>query len=429
MARPQTMTEKILAAHSGRTAVQPGDIVMADVDLCMGNDITTPIAIKAFEQIGAREVFDRNKIALIPSHFVPAKDIASAEQARRMTVFAREQAITHYYEIGRGGIEHALLPELGLVRPGMLIVGADSHSCTYGALNAFGTGIGSTDLGGVFATGQVWLRVPPAIDAVFTGETDPWITGKDLMLALIGRLGVEGARYRSIEFRGPAADALTIEGRLTMANMAIEAGGKSGIFAADAKVDAYLRGRTDAPYTVVTPDPDARYDERILIDVSGLEPQVARPFSPDNVAPISTIGPVPIDQVVIGSCTNGRIEDLRQAAAVLQGQRVHPHVKCLVFPATQQIWQDALREGLFEIFASAGVAISAPTCGPCLGGHMGVLAPGERAVSTTNRNFRGRMGHRDAEVYLTSPAVAAASAVTGYLAHPREVHKEAVHAG
>jgi len=416
-----TITEKILAAKAGEGAVAPGQIVRVPVDLALANDITAPVAIQEFERAGATDVFDREKVVLVPDHFSPNKDIQSAEQCRVMREFARKHRIVNYFELGRMGIEHALLPEAGLVRPGMVIVGADSHTCTYGALGAFATGMGSTDLAAAWITGWTWLKVPPSLKFVFRGAPKPWVGGKDYILAVLGRIGVDGALYSAMEFCGESIAALGIDGRLTMCNMAIEGGGKNGIIAADAIVDGYLAGRTAVPYGKLASDSDAAYASVHEIDVSLLEPQVAKPHSPANVVGVSEVASVRIDQAFVGSCTNGRISDLREAAAVLRGRRVHPDVRMIVIPATQAIYRQALKEGLLEAFVEAGAAVSTPTCGPCLGGHMGILAKGEVAIATSNRNFLGRMGHLQSEVYLAGPAVTAASAVLGRIAHPQEL--------
>lgn len=418
-----TLAEKIIAAHllNGHAEVWPGDLVEVSVDLVLANDITAPIAMREFEKLGVRQVFDPEKVVLVADHFVPNKDIKSAEQCAQMRRFAQELGLPHYFDVGRMGIEHVLLPEQGLVAPGDLVVGADSHTCTYGALGAFATGMGSTDIAVAMATGQTWLRVPETMRIVYHGELQPWVGGKDLILYTIGKIGVDGARYMAMEFAGPTVDTLSMDGRFTMANMAIEAGGKAGLFACDEATRAYVNGRVKRPFREYQPDPDARYARVIEIDASTIEPQVALPHLPENVRPVSQVGEVRIDQAVIGSCTNGRLEDLRIAAAILRGRRVHPDVRCIIIPGTQTVYLEALREGLIETFIEAGAAVSTPTCGPCLGGHMGILAAGERAVSTTNRNFRGRMGHVDSEVYLTGPAVAAASAVLGRIAHPDEL--------
>jgi 3-isopropylmalate/(R)-2-methylmalate dehydratase large subunit len=416
-----TITEKILAAHCGRESVEPGQFIMADVDLCLGNDVTAPIAIEEFERAGFERVFDRSRIALVPDHFTPNKDIKAATLSKALREFARKHEIEHYWEVGRVGIEHALLPEQGLVGPGHLVIGADSHTCTYGALGAFSTGVGSTDLAACFATGQVWLRVPESVRFVFTGECGPWVGGKDLILHTIGRIGVSGALYRAMEFCGPVIEALPMDDRFTMCNMAIEAGGKSGIVAPDETTRAYCADRLKQEGVYHRSGPDAAYAETHEWDVTGMGPQVAAPFLPSNVRPVEELADVQIDQVVIGSCTNGRISDLRAAAEVLRGRQVAPTVRLIVFPATQEIYRQALEEGLVDVFIDAEAAFSTPTCGPCLGGHMGVLAAGEVALATTNRNFRTRMGHADSEVYLCNPAVAAASAVTGHITHPEEV--------
>ncbi|HUT52788.1 MAG TPA: 3-isopropylmalate dehydratase large subunit [bacterium] len=420
-----TITEKILAEHAGAKRVGAGEFIMGKIDLALGNDITAPLAIQEFEKTGAAEVFDRTKIALVPDHFQPAKDIAAAEQVKIMREFARKYKIAHFFECGRAGIEHALLPEQGLVLPGDLVIGADSHTCTYGALGAFSTGVGSTDLAAAFATGEVWLKAPETIKVEFRGERNDWVSGKDLVLTLIGRIGVEGARYQTLEFAGPAVAALTMADRFTICNMAVEAGAKNGIFAADDKTRNWIKGRTHGRKPkFFTSDSDANYANKILIEVGEITPVVALPHSPANVKPAAECGDITIDQVVVGSCTNGWIEDLRAAAKVLSGHKVHPNVRMIVIPATPIIQRQAMREGLMDIFISAGAAFSTPTCGPCLGGHMGVLAPGERAVATTNRNFVGRMGHVKSEVYLANPAVAAASAVKGRIATPEEVVKK-----
>ena len=417
----KTITEKILAFHAGRDEVSPDDLIDVRVDLALANDITAPLAIEAFRAMGAERVFDPDKVVLVPDHFAPARDILAAENCAMMRDFARVQELEHYFEVGRVGIEHVLLPEEGLVLPGELIVGADSHTCTYGALGAFSTGMGSTDLAMAMALGEVWLRVPESMRLVYHGELKPWVGGKDLILHTIGRIGVDGARYRAMEFSGPAIDALSMESRFTMANMAVEAGAKNGIFHVDEKTRAWLEGRTKRDYTVFTSDPDATYAVEMKLDVSRLEPQVAFPHLPSNVKAVSQAGEVGIDQVVIGSCTNGWLEDMEIAARIMEGREVHPHVRTIIFPGTPRIKREMIKRGWMETFLAAGAVVSTPTCGPCLGGHMGVIAAGERAVSTTNRNFVGRMGHKEGEVYLTGPAVAAASAVTGRLTDPREV--------
>jgi len=415
-----TLAEKILAAHTDKKKVTPGELVNVRVDLILANDITAPIAIREFRRIGVEKVFDPKKVVMVPDHFVPNKDIASAEQAKLMREFAREQGVI-YFEVGQTGIEHVLLPEQGLVLPGDVIIGADSHTCTYGALGAFATGMGSTDVAAAMATGDIWMKVPPTIKLVYQGSLAGWIGGKDLILYTIGNIGVDGALYSAMEFAGEAIDALSIDGRFTMANMAIEAGAKAGISLVDSKTLAYIEPRAKHRYTIYDPDSDAEYSKVIEYDASTIEPQVALPHSPANTKPVSQVGKVEIEQVVIGSCTNGRLEDLRIAARILNGRRVHPRVRCIILPGSQQVYLDALTEGLVEIFIKAGAAVSTPTCGPCLGGHMGVLADGERCISTTNRNFVGRMGSPKSEVYLANPAIAAASTIAGHIAHPDEV--------
>lgn len=416
-----TISEKILAAHAGKDHVAPGELIEVDVDFALANDITAPIAIDRFRRAGAKKVFDPERLALVPDHFVPNKDIDSAIQCKLLRDFAQEHGLPYYFEVGRMGIEHALLPEQGLVVPGDVVVGADSHTCTYGALGAFATGVGSTDLAAVMITGRIWFRVPPTMKFVYEGELRPWVTGKDLILYTIAQIGVEGARYRAMEFTGSAIAELSMDQRLTMANMAIEAGAKNGIIAPDVVTLVYVDHRARRHARYYESDPDADYEQVITIDVTTIEPQVALPHSPANSRPVKEVGEIPIHQVVIGSCTNGRLEDLRLAAEVLKGRRVASGVRCLIIPATQAIYRQAMEEGLFATFLEAEAAISTPTCGPCLGGHMGILAPGERAVATTNRNFVGRMGHPQSEVYLSSPAVAAASAVLGRIASPDEL--------
>ena len=416
-----TISEKILAKHAGQSSVRPDDLIEANVDFALGNDITAPIAIEAFRRSGARRVFDPERVALIPDHFAPNKDIASAMQIKVLREFSREQHLLHFYEVGRMGVEHALLPEQGLVLPGDVVVGADSHTCTYGALGAFATGVGSTDLAAAMITGKIWFKVPSSMKFVFRGKRRPWVGGKDLILYTIGRIGVDGARYKAMEFVGEVIESLPMTDRFTMSNMAIEAGAKVGIIAPDGITEDYVKERAKRPYEFYHSDKDAVYESIYDWDVSELEPMVALPHSPQNVKPVTELPEIEIDQVVVGSCTNGRLEDLRQAAEVLKGKKVAPNVRCLIIPATQWIYQQAMREGLFEIFLNAEAAVSTPTCGPCLGGHMGILAAGERAVATTNRNFVGRMGHVESEVYLSNPAVAAASAIVGRIAHPDEV--------
>jgi 3-isopropylmalate/(R)-2-methylmalate dehydratase large subunit len=416
-----TITEKILAAHAGVGSVRPGELITARVDIALGNDITAPIAIAKFKEAGAGCVFDRDKVILVPDHFTPTKDIMSAMQVKAVRDFAREQNLTHWFEGGDSGVEHALLPEKGLVVPGDLVIGADSHTCTYGGLGAFATGSGSTDLAAAMITGEVWLKVPESIKFVYKGALQPWVGAKDLILHTIGDIGVDGALYQAMEFCGPAIEGLSLEGRLTMANMAVEAGAKSGIVAPDEITRKYIQDRARRPYTFYASDQDAEYARIIEYDVSRLEPQVAFPHLPENTRPISQAGTVPIQQVVIGSCTNGRIEDLQSAARVLLGRKADKGVRLIVIPATPAVYRQAMEQGLFAIFLDAGAVISPPTCGPCLGGHMGILAKGERAAATTNRNFVGRMGHVESEVYLVNPAVAAASAVLGRLASPDEL--------
>ncbi len=414
-----TITEKILAVHAGREEVRPGEFIEAAVDLVLGNDITAPIAIQEFRELGV-DVFDTEKIALIPDHFTPNKDIQSAEQVKILRDFAREYGILHFYDLGKVGVEHALLPELGIVRPGMAVIGADSHTCTYGALGLFSTGIGSTDMAAAMATGKAWFRIPESMKLIYTGALGRYVTGKDLILHTIGDIGVDGALYRAMEFAGPTIGALSVEGRLTMANMAVEAGGKNGIIEPDEKILEYIRQRSEEPFEIYKSDPDASYCDVREYDVAAIEPLVAFPHSPDNVGPARESG-VTIDQVFIGSCTNGRIEDLRLAAEILKGRKVHRDVRLIIIPATPAVYRQAYDEGLFEIFLDAEGVISTPTCGPCLGGHMGILASGERCISTTNRNFVGRMGHPKSEVYLSGPAVAASSAVLGKICHPDEL--------
>ncbi|MFA4885639.1 MAG: 3-isopropylmalate dehydratase large subunit [Desulfotomaculaceae bacterium] len=418
---PMTITEKILAAHTGREKVEPGELINARVDLVLGNDITAPVAINEFEKIGAPGVFDRERVAMVPDHFVPNKDIKSAEQAKQMREFSRKHNLVNYFEVGVSGIEHCLLPEQGLVGPGDLIIGADSHTCTYGALGAFSTGVGSTDLAAAMALGETWLKVPESLKFVFNGELKPWVGGKDLILYVIGDIGVDGALYQAMEFAGTAIEKLSMDGRFSMCNMAVEAGGKNGIIAPDEITRAYVEGRCKRPFKFYQSDPDAGYARVYHYDASLIEPQVAFPHLPENSRPVSEAGQVEIDQSVIGSCTNGRIEDLREAAKVLKDRKVHKNVRLIIFPGTQEIYLQALREGLIEILIKAGAAVSTPTCGPCLGGHMGILAKGERCIATTNRNFVGRMGHPESEVYLSNPAVAAASAILGRIAGPWEV--------
>ena len=415
-----TLVEKILAAHAGKKRVSPGEFVNVRVDLVLANDITAPIAIREFRRIGVERVFSPHKVVMVPDHFMPNKDIPSAEQAKLVRQFCSQQG-TLYFEVGRMGIEHVLLPEQGLVLPGDVVIGADSHTCTYGALGAFATGMGSTDIAAAMATGDIWMRVPPTIKLVYHGSLGKWVGGKDLILYTIGALGVDGALYSAMEFGGGAIDALSMDGRFTMANMAIEAGAKAGICRVDNKTLDYIKSRAKRSYNTYEPDEDAQYSKVIEYDVSAIEPQVALPHLPANTRPISQLGKVEIDQAVIGSCTNGRLEDLEVAAGILAGRMIAPWVRCIIIPGSQQVYLDALKEGLIEVFIRAGAVVSTPTCGPCLGGHMGVLAAGERCISTTNRNFVGRMGSPQSEVYLSSPAVAAASAIAGIITSPEEV--------
>lgn len=421
MARPMTMAEKILAAHAGLEEVVPGQLIECDLDLVLSNDVTAPIAIKEFKKVGVDKVFDPTKIALVPDHYVPNKDIQSAEQAKMTREFAREQGITHFYEVGCMGVEHALLPEQGVVGAGDLIIGADSHTCTYGALGAFATGVGSTDAAIGYATGKAWFKVPESILFNIEGELQPGVTGKDIILHIIGMIGVDGALYQAMEFRGSAIESLTMDERLSISNMAIEAGGKAGLIAVDDVTRAYMDGRTERPYKEYHSDPDAVYVKVYNINAADIVPTVAFPHLPSNTRPAAEARDITIDQSVIGSCTNGRIEDMRQAAAVLKGHKVNPNVRCIIIPATQQVYRQCIEEGLMEIFLDANCAVSTPTCGPCLGGYMGILAAGERSIATTNRNFVGRMGDPTSEVYLSSPAVAAASAVLGHIGLPGDL--------
>lgn len=415
-----TMTQKILARAAGVDSCRAGELLMCRLNLVLGNDITAPVAINEFNRMGATKVFDPAKIALIPDHFVPNKDIKAATLAKQMREFARAQHIVHYYEVGRVGIEHALLPEQGIVAPGEVIIGADSHTCTYGAVGAFSTGVGSTDMAVGMATGECWFKVPEAIKIVLTGKMKPWVSGKDVILHLIGEIGVDGALYQSLEFTGDGVKEINMDGRLTIANMAIEAGAKNGIFPVDDVCREYLKGRVNREWTAFEADADAEYSRTVTINLDELDMTVSLPHLPENTRPARECRQT-IDQVVIGSCTNGRISDMRVAAQILKGHRVSDKVRCIVIPGTQQVVKDCLKEGLVDIFIDAGAIFTMPTCGPCLGGFCGVLADGERAVSTTNRNFVGRMGHVDSEVYLASPAVAAASGITGHISHPEEV--------
>ncbi len=416
-----TMTQKILAAHAGLDKVEAGQLVMCKLDMVLGNDVTTPVAINEFNKAGFESIFDKNKISMVMDHFTPNKDIKAAEQCKKCRDFAGEYGVVNYYDVGDMGIEHALLPEKGLVAAGDCVIGADSHTCTYGALGAFSTGVGSTDMAAGMATGEAWFKVPSAIKFNMTGKLNKWVSGKDVILHIIGMIGVDGALYKSMEFSGDGLKNLSIDDRLAMANMAIEAGAKNGIFAVDDITTSYMADKVSREYTVYEADADAVYDAVYDIDLSTIKSTVAFPHLPENTKTIDNVGDVKIDQVVIGSCTNGRIEDMRTAAQILNGKKVHRDVRCIVIPATQKIYMQCIEEGLTKIFIDAGCAVSTPTCGPCLGGHMGILAKGERAVATTNRNFVGRMGHPESEVYLSSPAIAAASAITGKISDVTEV--------
>lgn len=421
MVRPMTMAEKILAAHAHLDQVEPGQLIECDLDLVLANDVTAPLAIKKCKECDVDGVFDADRVVLVPDHYTPNKDIASAEQAKIVRDFAREQKISHYWEVGCVGIEHALLPEQGVVSAGDLIIGADSHTCTYGALGAFATGVGSTDAGVGFATGKAWFKVPESMLFLVEGELGPGVAGKDVILHIIGEIGVDGALYCAMEFAGSAIASLSMDQRQTICNMAIEAGGKAGLIAVDDATRTYLKDRAERPCVEYHSDPDAEYKRVVHINAADIKPTVAWPHLPSNVHLVEESRHISIDQVVIGSCTNGRLDDMRQAADVLRGRKVCEGVRCLIIPATQQVWRDCVTEGLMEVFVDAGCAVSTPTCGPCLGGHMGVLAKGERAVATTNRNFVGRMGHPESEVYLASPAVAAASAVLGHIGLPEDL--------
>lgn len=416
-----TLAEKILQKHTDQEVTGAGQIVQCRVSMVLANDITAPLAIKSFRAMGAEKVFDKDKVALVCDHFTPNKDIESAEQVKVVRDFAEEMDITHYYECGEVGVEHALLPEKGIVGPGDIVVGADSHTCTYGGLGAFATGMGSTDIAGAMALGETWFKVPPTIKVEIEGSPDEFVGAKDYMLNLIGRIGVAGALYKALEFSGPAVDDLSVEGRMTMANMAIEAGGKVGLFPVDAKTLEYTSQAGRNGDVAMTPDEGAEYERTVQIDVSGMAPQIACPHLPDNVKPVDETAGLQIHQAVIGSCTNGRIEDMREAAAVLKGRKVDPGVRCIILPATPAIWKQCLKEGLMEVFMESGCIVGPPTCGPCLGGHMGILAGGERAIATTNRNFKGRMGSLESEVYLSNPSVAAASAVAGEIINPAKL--------
>ncbi|HEX9861399.1 MAG TPA: 3-isopropylmalate dehydratase large subunit [Nitrospirota bacterium] len=418
---PMTITEKILAAHCGRKVVEPGELINARVDIVLANDITAPISIREFRASGAKKVFNKGRIVLVPDHFLPAKDIQSAEQAKLLREFAHEHKLANYFEVGRMGVEHALLPEQGIVVPGDVVIGADSHTCTYGALGAFATGVGSTDVAAAMITGEIWFKVPESMKFIYRGKLNKWVSGKDLILYTIGNIGVDGALYKAMEFVGPVIDKMGMSGRMTMANMAIEAGGKNGICAPDDTTKAYEDGRAKRKPKYYASDAGAIYSDVKEYDCSKIEPQVACPHLPENTKGVSELGGIKIDQSVVGSCTNGRIEDLRIAAKVLKGHKVHPDVRMMIIPATQEIYRQAMKEGLFDIFLDAQAAVSTPTCGPCLGGHMGILAKGEKAIATTNRNFVGRMGHPESEVYLSNPAIAAASAVLGRIGSPDEL--------
>ena len=421
MTRAMNIPEKILAAHAGLDEVTPGQLITAKLDITLANDITGPVAVKEFNKIGAEKVFDSTRVVFVPDHFVPNKDIKSAEQVKLLREFAKKHNLVNFFEVGRMGIEHALLPEKGIVTAGDLIIGADSHTCTYGALGAFATGVGSTDLACGMASGETWFKVPETIKVEFNGKLNKWVSAKDLVLHMIGDIGVDGALYQALEIGGNVIEEMDMDGRFTFCNMAIEAGAKTGIIAADKKTEEYLKGRSVRPYKIYKSDKDAQYVRTIKYDVADIEPTVAFPHLPENTKPISKVGNVTVDQAVIGSCTNGRLSDLKVAAEILEGRKVNDNVRLIVFPGTQQIYLDAIEKGYVQTIVKAGGAVSTPTCGPCLGGHAGILAAGERAISTTNRNFVGRMGHVDSEVYLASPAVAAASAVLGRIASPEEL--------
>jgi 3-isopropylmalate/(R)-2-methylmalate dehydratase large subunit len=421
MTTAMTITEKILASHAGLDSVSPGDLIEVDINLALANDITAPLAIRVFDELGTGKVFDREKIALVADHFVPNKDIASAEQAKIVKDFARLHNIKYYFEAGEVGIEHVILPEKGIVLPGDLVIGADSHTCTYGALGAFSTGMGSTDLGVSMATGRTWLKVPAAIKVIYEGKLRPWVGGKDLILHTIGLLGVEGAVYKTLEFTGSVIRNLSMSQRLTMANMAVEAGAKNGIVEPDKITRAYVEGRSEREGVFLTSDLDAAYEQVIHVDVNSIEPQVALPHSPDNVRAVSDVDTIEVDQVFIGSCTNGRMEDLRDAVRILKGHKVARDTRLIVIPGSPHVYKTAIEEGIIQTLLEVGAVIGPPCCGPCLGGHMGILAEGEKAISTSNRNFIGRMGHANSEVYLSNPAIAAASAVLGRIGAPEEI--------
>jgi 3-isopropylmalate/(R)-2-methylmalate dehydratase large subunit len=416
-----TMTQKILAAHCDLDSVAPGQLIQANLDLVLGNDVTAPIAIKEFSKIGVDQVFDKSKVAIVPDHFTPNKDIKAAEQAKMVREFSQEKNIENYFEVGEMGIEHVLIPEKGLVGPGDLVIGADSHTCTYGALGAFSTGVGSTDMAAGIATGKCWFKVPSSLQFILKGKPTEFVSGKDLILHIIGMIGVEGALYKSMEFTGDGMNHISMDSRFTVANMVIEAGAKNGIFPVDGETIEYIQARTAKPYTHYIPDKNAVYEKSYEIDLTTLRPTVAFPHLPENTLTIEDVGDIKVDQVVIGSCTNGRMEDLRMAASILKGKKTARNVRVIVIPGTQDIYLQALQEGLIKIFILAGAVVSTPTCGPCIGGHMGVLAKGEKALTTTNRNFVGRMGHPESEIYLASPAVAAASALTGKITNPEDI--------
>ena len=419
-----TMTQKILAAHAGLETVEAGELVLVNLDRVLGNDITSPVAIREFESIGATDVYDKEKVTMVMDHFAPNKDIKAATQCKMCRDFCEKHEVVHFYDVGNMGIEHALLPEKGLVVPGDVVIGADSHTCTYGAIGAFSTGVGSTDMACGMATGKAWFKVPSAIKFVLKGKLNKYVSGKDVILHIIGKIGVDGALYKSMEFVGEGVSSLTVYDRLTISNMAIEAGAKNGIFEVDEQTEAYIKQRSNRPYIAYKADEDAVYDETYEIDLSSITPTVSFPHLPENTRTFDEIGEIKIDQVVIGSCTNGHYKDLEEAASILKGKKVAKHVRAIIIPATQDIYLKAIENGLVRTFIEAGCVVSTPTCGPCLGGHMGVLAAGERAVATTNRNFVGRMGHVTSEVYLASPAVAAASAVAGKIASPYTVMGE-----
>lgn len=421
MSKGMTITEKILAEHAGLDKVSPGDLITAKVDITLANDITGPVAIEEFQKTGVDKVFDNQRVVFVPDHFTPNKDIKSAQNAKMIREFAKEQGLKHYFEIGRLGIEHTLLPDNGIVGPGDLVIGADSHTCTYGAIGAFSTGVGSTDLACAMASGETWFKVPETIKVIYKGKLNKWVGGKDLVLHLIGDIGVDGALYKSLEITGPTIENLPIDDRFTICNMAIEAGAKNGIIPPDKITEEYVKNRTLRPYKFYQSDDNAEYSRVIEYNVEDIEPLVAFPHLPENTKPISRVGNIKIDQAVIGSCTNGRISDLKIAAELLKDRKVHPDVRLIVLPGTQEIYLEAMKLGYAEIIVKAGGVFSTPTCGPCLGGHMGILAAGERAISTTNRNFVGRMGHVDSEVYLSNPAIAAASAILGRIASPEEL--------